>query len=335
MNDKIIRVLINEDDAADAELELRELRRTDPRIWHRIVNNEESFRSALSEITPDLILSDFSVPGFDGRKALSVARDICPGTPFIFVSGAIGEETAIDLLKRGAVDYVLKTNLIRLGPAVTRALQNVAERHARPCRTLLSELALRGELRNFSRNEMLIIEGAASDSLYILMVGQLKVFTRDDKGRELIYGILEPGEFFGEMFLDGGARSASVKANVESQCAVIHHSVVRSFMSSYPEFAECLMMKLTERLRHATQQIKSLGLNDVYQRTITLLNEVALYEEGVRVIPTTLTQQEIADRVGATREMVNHILGDLIRGGFLSKEKNRRMVIIKDLPKHW
>jgi CRP/FNR family cyclic AMP-dependent transcriptional regulator len=202
-------------------------------------------------------------------------------------------------------------------------------------RSLLSELAARGDLRSFSRNDLLIIEGEVSDSLYILIAGQLKVFTQDDKGRELIYNILEPGEFFGEMFLDGGARSASVKAVIDSQCTIVDHSAMRSFMESYPEFAECLVLKLIERLRHATQQIKSLGLDGVYERTITLLNQVALYEEEVRVIPTTLTQQEIADRVGATREMVNHILRDLIRGGFLSKEKNRRMVFVKDLPKHW
>jgi CRP/FNR family cyclic AMP-dependent transcriptional regulator len=199
----------------------------------------------------------------------------------------------------------------------------------------LSELALRGDLRSFSRSEVLIVEGEVSDSLYILIVGQLKVFTQDDRGRELIYNILEPGEFFGEMLLDGGARSASVKAVVDSQCAVVNYSAMRTFMRSNPEFAECLVLKLIERLRHATQQIKSLGLDGVYERTIALLNQVALFEEGIRFIPATLTQQEMADRVGATREMVNHILSDLIRGGFLSREGNRRIVFIKEPPKHW
>jgi len=202
-------------------------------------------------------------------------------------------------------------------------------------RTLLSELTARGDSRKFSRNELLIVEGEISDSLFILIDGQLKVFTQDDRGRELIYNILLPGEFFGEMFLDGGARSASVKAVVDSQCIVVDQSAIRNFMRSYPEFAECLVLKLIERLRHATAQIKSLGLDDVYERTIDLLNQVATCEAGVRFVPTTLTQQEIANRVGATREMVNHILRELVRGGFLFKENNRRMVLIKELPKHW
>ena len=202
-------------------------------------------------------------------------------------------------------------------------------------RTLLSQLAARGGSRTFARNELLIVEGDVSDSLYILIDGQLKVFTQDDKGRELIYNILLPGEFFGEMFLDGGARSASVKAVIDSQCVVVDESAIRDFMRSYPEFAECLVLKLIERLRRATQQIKSLGLDHVYERTITLLHQVALCEAGMKFVPATITQQEIADRVGATREMVNHILRELVRGGFLSKDSNRRIVFIKDLPKHW
>jgi CRP/FNR family cyclic AMP-dependent transcriptional regulator len=202
-------------------------------------------------------------------------------------------------------------------------------------RTLLSELAARGDSRKFSRNDLLIVEGEVSDSLYILIDGQLKVFTQDDKGRELIYNILLPGEFFGEMFLDGGARSASVRAVVDSQCIVVDQSAIRTFMRSYPEFAESLMLKLIERLRHATRQIKSLGLDNIYERTINLLNEVAICEAGVKFIPPTITQQEIANRVGATREMVNHILRELIRGGFLSKESNRRLIFLKEPPKHW
>lgn len=200
---------------------------------------------------------------------------------------------------------------------------------------MLSDLAQRGDLRSFSRREQVIAEGDPSDLLYILVTGQLKVFTRDEKGRELVYNILQPGEFFGEMFLDGGPRSASVTALVDSQCIAVDHAEIRCFMKAYPEFAECLALKLIERLRHATQQTKGLALSGVYERTALLLNEVALDEGGELVISATLTQQEIADRVGATREMINHILRDLIRGGFLFKSEDRRMVIAKSLPKHW
>ncbi len=199
---------------------------------------------------------------------------------------------------------------------------------------LLAQLAQRGDARSFARNTVLITEGDASDSLYILVIGELKVFTRDQKGRELTYGVLLPGEFFGELLLDGGPRSASVQAVSDAECIVIDQSEIRSFMQAYPEFAECLVYKLIARLRHATQLSKRLALNDVYERTIAVLQQVALPKTGVRVVPASMTQQEIANRVGATREMVNHIIRDLQRGGFLEKNGQRRLSFTT-LPGRW
>jgi diguanylate cyclase (GGDEF)-like protein/PAS domain S-box-containing protein len=126
-----IRVLLTEDVGADAELEVRELKRAGLRVSHRIVDSEASFSAALREFSPDVILSDFSMPGFDGMTALALARTICPDTPFVFVSGTIGEEYAIRALKNGATDYVLKTNLVRLPAAVERALADARERRER------------------------------------------------------------------------------------------------------------------------------------------------------------------------------------------------------------
>jgi diguanylate cyclase (GGDEF)-like protein/PAS domain S-box-containing protein len=117
-----IRVLLTEDVAADAELEVRELRRAGLRFTHRVVDRQDSFEAALREFAPDVILSDFSMPGFDGMAALALARELAPDTPFVFVSGTIGEEYAIRALKNGATDYVLKNNLVRLPAAVERAL---------------------------------------------------------------------------------------------------------------------------------------------------------------------------------------------------------------------
>jgi len=126
-----VRVVLAEDVAADAELELRELKRAGLRVAHRIVDNERSFEQALREFAPDVILSDFSMPAFDGMAALVMARELCPDTPFIFVSGTIGEEYAIRALKSGATDYVLKSNLVRLPAAVERALADARERRER------------------------------------------------------------------------------------------------------------------------------------------------------------------------------------------------------------
>ena len=200
---------------------------------------------------------------------------------------------------------------------------------------LLERLTHRGQLKTYSKNEILVVEGEQSDSLFILVKGQLKVFTRDSKGREVVYNILQAGEVFGEMFLDGGNRSASVKATGPAQCVVIHQSEIRELIAAYPEFALSLIQSLIARLRNATRMIKSLVLNDVYERTATLLNQVALTEGELRIVPPNLTQQEIADRVGATREMVNHVIAELLRGNFLSRDENRRLVFSKSLPAHW
>src|SRR5688572_19391594 len=126
-----VRVLLAEDVASDAELEVRELKRAGLRVAHRLVDTEQSFEQALREFSPDVILSDFSMPAFDGMAALALARELCPDTPFIFVSGTIGEEYAIRALKSGATDYVLKSNLVRLPAAVERAFAEARQRRER------------------------------------------------------------------------------------------------------------------------------------------------------------------------------------------------------------
>jgi diguanylate cyclase (GGDEF)-like protein/PAS domain S-box-containing protein len=123
-----VRILLVEDNRADAELALRELRRAGIRVEHQLVDTEPGFRGALGAFDPELILSDFSMPQFDGMLALHIAREIRPEVPFIFVSGTIGEEYAIRALKNGATDYVLKNNLVRLPAVVERALRDARER---------------------------------------------------------------------------------------------------------------------------------------------------------------------------------------------------------------
>src|SRR5256886_6966852 len=126
-----LRVLIVEDVPVEAELVLRQLAEGGMPCAHLRVDTEGSFRAALLRFRPHIILSDFTLPAFDGLSALDIARHEAPHVPFIFVSGTIGEERAIEALRRGAVDYVLKTNPARLVPAVKRALREVSERARR------------------------------------------------------------------------------------------------------------------------------------------------------------------------------------------------------------
>src|SRR5688572_9511712 len=126
--DRELRIIVVEDVATELELAGRELKRAGLHCQFVRVETEQTFRAALRATPPDLILSDFSLPQFNGMSALKLARVESPDTPFIFVSGTIGEERAIEALRLGATDYVLKSNLGRLAPAVKRAMQEAQER---------------------------------------------------------------------------------------------------------------------------------------------------------------------------------------------------------------
>jgi diguanylate cyclase (GGDEF)-like protein/PAS domain S-box-containing protein len=126
-----IKVLLVEDRPEDAELLIREMRLRGLKVTSKRVEAEAEYLDALENFRPDLILSDYTIPGFHGTEALEIAQRHRPDTPFIFVSGTIGEERAIQALKQGAIDYVLKENRARLVPAIERALKDVEERDAK------------------------------------------------------------------------------------------------------------------------------------------------------------------------------------------------------------
>lgn len=131
MSEGPLRILLLEDSAFDAELLRESLRRTHPAAQLTWVNDEAQFVAALHAQAHDMILSDFQLPGYSGAQALDHAQRVAPQLPFIFVSGVIGEDNAVDLLKRGATDYVIKGRLSRLPLVIERALAEVAQREAR------------------------------------------------------------------------------------------------------------------------------------------------------------------------------------------------------------
>jgi diguanylate cyclase (GGDEF)-like protein/PAS domain S-box-containing protein len=126
-----LRILVAEDNEADAELVQRELKRGGLEFESRRVQTESDFRRELDEFQPHLVISDFSMPQFTGRKALEIARESRADIPFIFISGTIGENVAVDMMKAGADDYVMKNNLARLPPALKRELREAEVRRAR------------------------------------------------------------------------------------------------------------------------------------------------------------------------------------------------------------
>ncbi|MCK9150628.1 response regulator [Methanobacterium alcaliphilum] len=144
MNNKI-KVLILEDVPLDAELAERELKKEGMDFVSHIVEKENDFVRELQEFKPDIILADHSLPTFDGPAALKITNEITPHTPFLFVSGKIGEDYAVEMLKKGATDYVLKNNLTKLPHAVIRALKEAEQKHEH----LLAEKALKESERKY------------------------------------------------------------------------------------------------------------------------------------------------------------------------------------------
>ena len=128
MTEMPVNLLFIEDSRDDVQLALLALERDGLRPSWKRVATEMELREALKSSTPDAILSDFSMPEFDGLAALEISRQFAPRVPFIFVSGTIGEERAIEAIRRGATDYVLKDNLRRLGTALRRALAEARDR---------------------------------------------------------------------------------------------------------------------------------------------------------------------------------------------------------------
>lgn len=198
---------------------------------------------------------------------------------------------------------------------------------------LLEQLAREGDTRSFAAGEVLFHQGDPADSLYILLTGRLRVYSGNANGREVVYHVLEPGEFLGELLLDGGARSASVQAVTDAECVVVEGGVLRTLTRAHPELAEHLMLKLIARLRHATLTIHRLALEGVFERVGALLEESAVPEAGVLRVPAHLTQQQIANRVGATREMVNQVMQRMIRDGYLHRDAKRRITLLRAIPK--
>ncbi|MGH8796585.1 MAG: Crp/Fnr family transcriptional regulator [Caldimonas sp.] len=201
-------------------------------------------------------------------------------------------------------------------------------------RALLDAIAAHGGVRKYPAQAILINEGDSSDSLYIVLSGQLRVYASSENGREVVLAEHGPGEYLGELSLDGAKRSVSVKALEPTTCCVVPGAQLREFLAGNPEFALHLMEKLIRMVRRLTEQVKSLALQDVYGRIARVLMELSDESGEERIVRFKLTQQDIADRVGSSREMVNRVMKELTAGGYVALREGRH-VIQRKLPAAW
>ncbi|MBB3176673.1 Crp/Fnr family transcriptional regulator [Variovorax sp. Sphag1AA] len=200
--------------------------------------------------------------------------------------------------------------------------------------SLLDAIAPHGVTRTFPAHTILINEGDTTDSLYIVLSGRVKVYASSEDGREVVLTEYGPGEYFGELAIDGEKRSASIKALGPCTCRVVQGTELRQFLAEQPDFAVHLTRKLIGMVRRLTDQVRSMALQDVYGRMVRVLTELSDAVGEERVMRNKLTQQDIADRVGASREMVNRVMKELTAGGYIG-QRDGRMVILRKLPSAW
>jgi len=198
----------------------------------------------------------------------------------------------------------------------------------------LRALADRAVVRNAPKNAIVVNEGDRTDSLYVILAGKVKVYLGDDSGKELILDIKGPGQYFGEMVLDEGPRSASVMTMEPSQFAVLSGADFKNTLLKHPNIALHVITNLIRLTRGLNENVRNLAMLDVYGRVARMLLDLAVEQNGHMVIPQKLTQREMANKVGASREMINRILRDLSAGGYIKVESGL-ITIHKTPPARW
>jgi CRP/FNR family transcriptional regulator, cyclic AMP receptor protein len=199
----------------------------------------------------------------------------------------------------------------------------------------LRSLAQRGEIKRLRKGVQIISEGDVGDTLYIVLTGSLRAFAVGPDEREVTYATYGPGEYVGEMGLDGGPRSANVETLQTTLVAVVRRDTLQRHLDSEPQFAFELLTKVIRRARAATLGLKQIALNDVYGRLKALLeNLTEAQADGSRVADPAPSHKEMSQTLGCGREMISRVMKDLERGGYVEVGR-RRVVLKKPLPAKW
>ena len=187
--------------------------------------------------------------------------------------------------------------------------------------------------QSYPKHAVVLTEGEIGDSLYMVESGRVKVFIGDEEGREIILKLLGAGHFFGEMsMIDQQPRSASVTTLEPSTFLILSHHAFEQCLEQAPRMANMVLRILAQRVREADRKIGTLALMDVYGRVASTLLELAVNTNGKLVVNEKLSQQDLANMVGASREMVNRILKDLSDRGFIAVESKSITIINRELP---
>jgi CRP/FNR family cyclic AMP-dependent transcriptional regulator len=200
----------------------------------------------------------------------------------------------------------------------------------------LQRLAARGVVKRFRSGTQFITEGEPGDTLYIVLEGRLRTFSECADGREVRYAEYGPGDYVGEMSLDGGLRAANVATLTPCRLAKVTRATLQAHLAEEPAFAFELLAKAIRRARAATVGLREIALNDVYGRLKRRLDETAGPDPGGgRVIAAPPSHATLAASIGCTRSMVSRVLKDLERGGWLVVVPRGGWRLPRELPAKW
>jgi CRP/FNR family transcriptional regulator, cyclic AMP receptor protein len=197
-------------------------------------------------------------------------------------------------------------------------------------------LASVGRQRRFQKGVVFIQEQDPGDSMFLLLSGSVRAYSVSSDDKEIIYGVYGPGELFGEMALDGGLRSASLITLEKCDLIEVDLSAVRRLILLRPELALDLVNLVIRRARRTTEAARQMVLLDVYGRLRLYLDDTShALEDGTRRLDRSVTQQEIARRIGSSREMISRLFKDLSAGGYLKEGADKHLLLLKRLPEKW
>lgn len=199
---------------------------------------------------------------------------------------------------------------------------------------ILAELARLGETRTWEPGATVVAEGDAADCLYIVHAGELRATVVGEGGRTVELNTLGVGEVFGELMLSGEPRAATVQVTVRARLTRVTRAEVERALAERPELALQLIQRLVQRVRTLTQTVSRLASVDVYGRLVGLFDTLAVHEDGRRRVPGPLSQARIAERLGASKAMVNRLMQDLASGGYIAVSRDG-IELLKKLPPRW
>ncbi len=199
---------------------------------------------------------------------------------------------------------------------------------------LLERLENVGREQAWARGRLVVREGEPAGTMYLVKEGQLRVSVSGGGARDVELTRLGAGDYFGELMLASETRTASVRTLTDCVLVAVSREQFIATLSAHPRLAFALVQHLIERVTRLSSHVRGLASLDVYGRLVEYLETSATEQAGRLIVPGRLTQQALAERLGASRAMINRLLRDLLEGGYIERQRDG-IVLLKRMPRRW